>query len=54
MCASIAVQYLLSLPPAHARLDLAQHLAHEQDAIDEHAICRALDLEVAEKSVGAE
>lgn len=46
--------YLLSVSPSHARLDLAQHLAHKQDAIDHDPVGRPLDLEVAEKCVCAE
>jgi hypothetical protein len=48
------IAYLLGFSPTHARLDLPQHLAHEQNAIDEHAICWSLDLEVAEECVRAE
>jgi hypothetical protein len=47
-------RYLLSVSPGHARFDLAQHLAHPKNAINEHAISRTLDLEVSEESVGAE
>jgi hypothetical protein len=48
------ISYLLSFSLAHSWLDLAQDLAHEQDAINEHAIGGTLDLEVAEESVCAE
>lgn len=47
-------QGLLGISPAHARLDGGQGLADEQDAINEHAVGGALDLEVAEEGVGAE
>jgi hypothetical protein len=46
--------YLLSVPLAHARLDLAEDLAHVQDAVDHDAVGGPLDLEVAEKGVCAE
>lgn len=46
--------HLLSLSPGHARLDLAQYVAHIEDAIDEHAIGWSLDLEIAEECVGTE
>lgn len=49
-----SLTHLLSIPPSRARLNLAQQLAHEQNAIDEHAIGGSLDLEVAEEGVGAE
>jgi hypothetical protein len=39
---------------SHTRLDLPQNLLHEEDAIDEHPVRRALDLKVAEKGVCAE
>jgi len=45
---------LFSFSPAHARLDLAQHLADVQDAIDEHAVGWALNFEVAEEGVCTE
>lgn len=37
----------------HRRLHLAQALGDEQDAVDQHAVRGALDLEVAEESVRA-
>jgi hypothetical protein len=46
--------HLLGLSPAHTWLDLAQYLAHEEDAIDHDSIRGSLDLEVAEKCVGTE
>jgi hypothetical protein len=46
--------YLLSFPLAHARLDLAEDLAHVQDAVNHDAVGGPLDLEVAEKGVCAE
>lgn len=46
--------HLLGVPFAHARLDDAQGLADEEDAIDEDAVGGALDLKVAEEGVGAE
>ncbi|MCJ1483904.1 hypothetical protein MMC06_004072 [Schaereria dolodes] len=45
--------YLLRLTTPHPRPDLAQTLAHEQDPIDQQPVRRALDLEVAEKGIGA-
>jgi hypothetical protein len=39
---------------SHTALDLPQDLLYEENSIDQHAICRALDLEVAEEGVGAE
>jgi hypothetical protein len=41
---------------AHSRrrLDLGEAVADEPDAVDEQAVCGALDLEVAEEGVGAE
>lgn len=52
--ATDVMTYLLRLPRRHARLDLAQTLADEQDAVDEHAVGGALDLEVPEEGIGAE
>lgn len=46
--------YLLSVPRAHRRLDLPQAIAHEQGSVDQHAIGRAVDFEVAEQDVGTE
>lgn len=46
--------HLLSISPGHACLDLAQRLAHKQNAVNQHAVSRALDLKVAEEGVGAE
>jgi hypothetical protein len=46
--------HLLSFSPAHAWLDLAQHLAHKQDAIDHNTIRRAFDFEVSKECVGSE
>lgn len=45
---------LLGLLGRRRRLDLAQAVAQEPDAVDEQAIGGALDLEVAEEGVGAE
>lgn len=38
----------------HTRPDLAQCLAHKEDAIDQKPICRTLDFKVAEEGVCAE
>lgn len=38
----------------HVRLDLGQTVGDEQDAVDQHAVCGALDLKVAEERVGPE
>lgn len=46
--------YLLSLPRTHRRLDLPQAIAHEQGSVDQHAIGRTVDFEVAEQDVGTE
>lgn len=50
----LCVTHLLGFPPPHAWLDLAQYLAHKQDAIDHDTVGGTLDLEVAEECVGAE
>jgi hypothetical protein len=44
----------IDIPSRHLGSNLAQTLAHPQDAIDQQAIGRALDLEVAEEGVCAE
>ena len=48
------ITYLFSIPPPHPRLNLAQNLAHEQNAVDHDPVRRALDLEVAKERVRAE
>ena len=45
---------LLSGLGVHVRLDLGQTIRHEQDAIDQHPVRGALDLEVAEERVRPE
>jgi hypothetical protein len=47
-------QSLLSLARGHARFDLPQTFTDEQCAVDEHAVCRSVDLKVPEKHIGAE
>lgn len=45
---------LSRLPYIGGRANLAQRLAHKQDAIDEQTVCGALDLKVSEEGVCAE
>jgi len=45
---------LAGLARASARLDLAQAVADEPDAVDQQPVGRPLDLKVAEEGVGAE
>ena len=45
---------LLSGPRVHVRFDFRQTIRNEQDAVDQHAVGGAFDLEVAEEGVGAE
>lgn len=46
--------YLLGFAGVHCRLNLPEALADEEGSIDEHAIGRAIDLEVPEQDVGTE
>lgn len=39
-------------PNVGGRLDLAEALAHEEDTVNQEAIGRTLDLEVAEEGIG--
>ena len=49
------VERLVRLKLAHAcsaATNLREAIRDEEDEVDEHAVCRALDLEVAEERVG--
>ena len=51
------VERLVRLKLAHdcsAATNRREAIRDEEDEVDEHAVCRALDLEVAEERVGAE
>lgn len=47
-------QRFLSGPLVHVGFDFGEAVGDEKDAVDEHAVGRTLDLEVAEERVGAE
>jgi hypothetical protein len=48
------MQYLLSLPDRHSRLNLPQALCDEQRPVDKHAVGGPVDLKVAEEDIRAE
>lgn len=46
--------YLLCVTSTHCWFDLSKALADEQGSVDEHAVGRSVDLEVAKEYIGPE
>lgn len=46
--------YLLSFAGVHCRLHLSEALADKESSINEHAVGRAVNLEIAEQDIGTE
>lgn len=46
--------YLLGVPRTHSRLDLPEAVADEEGSVNQHAIGRTINLEVAKEDIGTE